>query len=275
MSIHWYQNTFTLLRQSFADNHSQRDLLWSQAPYPCIGEFKFLTLNLPSHPSYPAILSQLQPSPLQPHAEQPKLLDLGCCVGQELRSLAHARIPSSNLYGSDLNPKFLETSYDLFRDRDTFQATLVPANALSPTLFEKEFAGWQGKFSVVHAGLFLHLFDWEKQVDVSQNIVKLMKQEKGSLFVGEMVGCQGGGVRSSGKDSKFWEKGQERKQFLHDEKTFVDLWDEVAQKTSTVGQWRVDAKFTLRDPRRADGSAKCAFFVGEGVGWLTFSVERL
>lgn len=228
-------------------------------------------MNLLRHPSYSRILSQLRAS----SPETPKFLDLGCCVAQELRSLAHAGVPSSSLYGSDLKEAHLKTSYDLFKDSDTFAGTLVAADVFSPTLFEREFAGWQETFSIVHAGLFLHLFSRDQQLQVCEKVVGLLKQEKGSLFVGEMVGCQGGGVRGAGKDSPFWGETEDRKQFLHDSKTFADMWDEVAKITSTVGQWKIDAHFRLRDASQGDESANCAFFIGEGIGWITFSVEHI
>jgi hypothetical protein len=139
------------------------------------------------------------------------MLDLGCCIAQELRSLAHAGIPSTNLFGSDVVSSYLTTSYELFNDASTFQATLVPANIFSPTLFEDSFKGWENKFTVVHAGLFLHLFNREQQIAVCERVVKLMKAEKGSMFLGEMVGCRGGGYRGP-KQTDFWAKGEERKQ---------------------------------------------------------------
>ena len=100
--------------------------------------------------------------------------------------MTHAGIPSSNLFGSDLITSYLSTSYQLFNDASTFAATLVPANIFSPTLFEKEFKGWEGKFKVLHAGLFLHLFCKEDQLVVCERIVKLLREEEGAMFLGEM-----------------------------------------------------------------------------------------
>jgi len=151
-SFHFWL-TFLIKVDSKADANDQRDVLWSHAPYPCVGEFKFLTLNLPKHPLYNRILSILKqsqstsqedlaqqphpassPSPSQP--EPPLLLDLGCCVAQELRSLAQfGGVASSQLYGSDLIAAYLRTSYDLFKDGRTFKGTLVSADIFSPTLF--------------------------------------------------------------------------------------------------------------------------------------------
>jgi len=174
---------------------------------------------------------------------------------------------------SDLVPDYLSTSYSLFNDAETFKGTLVQANIFSDTIFEDKFKGWENKFKVVHAGLFLHLFSWEQQVVVCEKIVKLLGKEKGSIFLGEMVGCKGGGERSGA--AKFWKKGEERKQYLHDGNTFQKLWGEVAEKTDTKGCWKVEGWFKVRQTGNSDGSRGCAYFVGEGIGWFTFSVERI
>jgi hypothetical protein len=240
------------------NNTLQRDILWSQAPYPCVGEFKFLTLNLPSHPLYSQVLSCLSSS------SSALLLDIGCCVAQELRGLAQAGISSSSLFGSDLNPHFLSTSYDLFLDRSTFNGILISADIFSPTLFTSAFDGWESKFTIVHAGLFLHLFSWEQQLSVCAIIVRLLKPEAGSLFLGEMVGCKGGGHRGGGKRSKVW-KEEKREQYLHDVQTFEKIWGEVATLTDTVGKWKVGGTFQERE-KAVDPTNGCAFFTGEGIG---------
>ena len=206
--------------------------------------------------------------------EDPKCLDLGCCVAQELRSLAFAGIPSENLYGSDVVADFLTTSYELFNDRATFKGTLVQADIFSSTLFADAFANWEDKFTVVHAGLFLHLFNWEQQIAICEKVVRMLKKEKGSMFVGEMAGCKGGGYRGSG--TKYWAKGEEREQYLHDESTFKRLWGEVAENTGTTGEWRVQGTSKARPEKKSDdGIPQSAFFVGAGIGWFMFSVEMV
>ena len=93
-----------------------------------------------------------------------------------------------------------------------------------------------------------------------------MSKDKGTLFLGEMVGCEGGGERGEGKRDKFWKKGEERKQFLHDEETFDKMWREVAERTETVGCWEVEGAFKKREEGSSGGSHGCAFFTGEGIG---------
>lgn len=136
----------------------------------------------------------------------------------------------------------------------------MQANIFSDTLFDDAFESWQGKFRVLHAGLFLHLFSREQQLAVCEKIVKLLSDENGSVFLGEQVGCLGGGLRRVSTGTKTC--------FLHDEKTFAWMWDEVAQSTGTEDRWAVTVEFKVRDKASS-------VFVGEGIGWLTFSVERV
>lgn len=246
---------------------TQRDALWSSAPYPCIGNFRFLKLNLPSHPLYTHILYLLKPntSSDSKEAKGPFILDLGCCVAQELRTLACVGIPTTNLYGSDRNPDFLTKSYDLFKDTETFKGTLVPADIFAPNLFEEAFVGWEGKFKVIHAGLFLHLFSWEKQLIVCERVIKLLEKEKGALFVGETAGNATPGERLEG-NGKF-----KTNIYIHNGESFEKLWKEAAEKNGSAGKWKVVAKLRVRP----EGKGKASYFQGDGAGLVTFSVERL
>lgn len=152
------------------------------------------------------------------------MLDLGCGVAQELRHLIHSNdIPSSSLYGLDVSPYTLSSSYALFCDSpDTTHITLAAHDILSSSPLP-----WTSKFTVIHASLFLHLFTWREQVTICSKIVSLLKNEKGCLLVGEMVGIRGGGVRGG------------RANWMHDACSWADLWKEVAKITGTERRWKV------------------------------------
>ena len=66
----------------------QRGQVWKIAPYPCVGGFKFLELNMSLSPTYGNVLSRLKGGD--------KLLDLGCCLGQDIRKLVYDGVPSEN-----------------------------------------------------------------------------------------------------------------------------------------------------------------------------------
>lgn len=67
---------------------AQRDQAWQIAPYPCIGGWMFLQLNMSLSPVYDEVLCRLK--------KGEKLLDLGCCFGQDIRKLVHDGAPSEN-----------------------------------------------------------------------------------------------------------------------------------------------------------------------------------
>lgn len=48
------------------------------------------------------------------------LLDLGSCMGQDLRKLVYDGAPSQKLYASDVFPQYEGLSYELWRDKDSF-----------------------------------------------------------------------------------------------------------------------------------------------------------
>ncbi|KAM3068380.1 hypothetical protein ACMFMG_009517 [Clarireedia jacksonii] len=238
------------------DDHvyKMRDLLWSHTPYPSIGNFSFLTLRLMDHPLYPRIVSTLS----TPSSSPPLLLDLGCCVAQELRSLAyHASIPTAQLYGTDYNPSFLKSSYKIFNDADS-DYTLIPANILDPNFFQITFRHLVHKFSIIHAALFMHLFTWEQQLQVCENVVQLMIDQEGALFVGCMVGKRGGGEAEQGR-------------WLHDENSWLRLWGEVWERLGTTGSWKVQGELRELGDVAGDDSI---YYRGEGIGIFEFSVER-
>ena len=54
-----------------------------QYPYPCIGTFGFLDLSVMASPHYKQIVDRVKGGE--------KLLDLGCCFGQEVRQLVSTR----------------------------------------------------------------------------------------------------------------------------------------------------------------------------------------
>lgn len=72
----------------------QRDRAWDIFPYPCIGQFRFLDLALCKQPSYGTMLQRLKAGA--------KYVDIGCCIGQDIRKLVADGAPGENLYGAEL-----------------------------------------------------------------------------------------------------------------------------------------------------------------------------
>lgn len=197
----------------------KRDQAWEIYPYPCIGQFRFIDLSMIHTPSYESILTRLKSGG--------SLLDIGCCCAQDLRKLAHDGVPAAHLYGAELQQGFINLGYDLFRDKDQFGAHFMVAD-----VFDKdgELKNLVGKMDVVHLGLFLHLFNWEKQVEACATVVGLLKREKGVIVIGQQIG-----MLEAGEEAR----GGNRMIFKHNVESFKRMWAEIGQKTQSL--WDVKA----------------------------------
>ncbi|KAL2353590.1 hypothetical protein BJ546DRAFT_1113332 [Cryomyces antarcticus] len=169
---------------------------------PCIGQFRFLDLSIGSHPSCALVVQRLK--------DGQKLLDLGCCFGQDIRKLVSDGVPSENCYGADLRLDFIDTGYDLFRDKETLKSKFIAADIFDDN---SELNQLDGQIDIVHAASFLHFFDWTDQMSAAKRIVKLLKLQTGSLTIGRQVGNV-----TAGEQPRRVENGS--RMFRHNEESF-------------------------------------------------------
>ncbi|KAI8957367.1 hypothetical protein F5Y11DRAFT_360899 [Daldinia sp. FL1419] len=220
--------------------HEIRDRLWEIYPYVYIGHFRFLSLGFTSDPRYQTALARL----LAPKSEV-SLLDVGCCVGQLLRQLAFDGVSSFRLYGTDLEPRFLEAGYDLFKDRDKLHATFVAGDMLSQDGRDgdERLNALDGKMNIVHATSFFHLFTWQDQVQAARRIVRFLDVDDPDVMIfGRQVGTTTPGNREGVRGSK---------RFLHNAASWQELWDEVGEATGT--RWRTQVDEMEEDGMDSDG----------------------
>ncbi|KAL9095564.1 MAG: hypothetical protein Q9165_001996 [Trypethelium subeluteriae] len=119
--------------------------------------------------------------------------------------------PSSNLYGSDLRPDFIELGYELFLDKQTFGATFLPADIFDPNSDLKQL---DGTIDIIQTSSFFHLFDRDTQIRLAKRVVALLKPQKDSLIFGRQVGnVEGGAVPASSDPGRLL--------FRHNVETFV------------------------------------------------------
>ncbi|KAF9630887.1 putative methyltransferase domain-containing protein [Lasiodiplodia theobromae] len=236
-----------------------RDKAWEIHPYPCIGTFRFLDLSMYKEPYYEEVLSRVK--------NGEKLLDLGCCFGQELRKLAYDGAPPSSLYGSDLRPEFLTLGHTLFLDEAKLPASphFIAADVFDDASpLQQQLAG---SVSVVQAQAFFHLFPRADQLRAAERVVALLKPEPGVVVVGSQIGSPKPGVSES------WTHGKKAERFVHDPTTWRELWDEVGQRTGT--KWEV-VEARLKKVEKKDVSPELLKRVGpDGVHWLSFWVKRV
>jgi SAM-dependent methyltransferase len=201
-----------------------RDAAWEICPYPCIGRFRFLDLSFAKSAVYPEVLQRLR--------DGQRLLDIGCCFGQAIRQLVLDGAPSENLWGCDLEGKFIELGYDLFGDRDTLKSTFVTANILDAT---SALSDLEGQFDMVFAGSFFHLWGYDDQVKVSKLVAALLRPQKGSMVFGRQVGTLSGFGPGQANTKE--------QMFQHNVETFKKMWKDISEDVGET--FAVDAELSV------------------------------
>ena len=227
----------------------KRARAFQEWPYPCIGQLRFLELNLAKHPYYSEILSRLE--------KGQTLLDVGCCFGQDLRKLIFDGAPSpSKLYGLDIIPAFFGLGYELFRDRDRFDATFVSADLIKPA---QEIAALDGKIDIMGAFSLLHLFRLPEQKILACRLVRFSKPIAGSTIVGRQLGAPvTGHYDGLTKDTKI---------YMHNMDSFQQFWDDVGAVTDS--KWVVDGFLQPVETKLSSLS-----WAMPGMSWLYFKITR-
>jgi SAM-dependent methyltransferase len=244
-----------------------RDRAYALHKYPCLGRFRFLDLDMSTHPRYGDVVDLFRTSlagssgdgegesgkksEAAREVEAPVFLDLGCCLGQDIRKLLFdvsiSLPPPKHLveraFGADLLPEFIDAGYGLFRDEDTFprKQFITPVDVFD-TSERNALSVLDGRVSMLHVGAVFHLFDLEKQRDVARRCLRLLRREgvgaaseadggsgkwkKRALMLGEQVGNITAG--STGRQD-----GGLR--YRHSEQSWKEMWDEIIAEDEWKG----------------------------------------
>ena len=241
----------SLTKRTLVANVKQRDLAWEIDPYPCIGGGTFLQLGISQSFHYSEIISRVQ--------NGERLLDVGCCLGQDIRKIVYDGAPSENIYGTDLHGALMEAGYELFLDRGTLRSTFVAADIFDSS---SALAQFEGQMDIIYAGSFLHLFDWENQVAAAKRLVALMRPHKDCLVVGQ-------GFGHLDADSYPVAPNSSRTIFKHNPASFARMWKQVGEETGTA--WSVNAHLEVMN---LAGFTKTGKWGDPDSRLLRFSVHR-
>ncbi|KAK1757019.1 methyltransferase [Echria macrotheca] len=231
---------------------SLRNMAWKTFTYPCIGQFEFLELQLSTRTRlYHRVLSRLYSGQY--------LIDMGCCLGQDLRKLAFDGVLPSHLVGVDLHPEFIELGYDLFRDRDRQPGIKMLVGDIQAPVDAEPWPLLKHGFDIVNFSMILHAFEHDEQAVMLEKAVHVLRDEPGAMMMGTACGSRDGRVSCwSGKDIP-----------LHNAETFTRLVAEVGERTGT--RWQVEAEvdngFSMHDGKRK--------WVGPHLKRLVFEITRL
>ncbi len=189
-------------------------------PWPCIGQYKFVSLTLHRQPLYGRVVETIKAGG--------RYLDLGCAVAQDMRYLVLDGCPSDNMFGLEKMAGYVEQAYELFGDRDRLHTRFIVADLLDTDVAEAQ--ALLGTVDVAHAGMLLHVWPLEPQRRACERIVQFMSPRKGALIVGNSVGRT---------EPIVWPGPEGTPMYKHSPESFKSMWDDVGRRTGTV--WRVHA----------------------------------
>lgn len=192
-----------------------------------------MDLSISLHPLYRLLQERL--------LSEQKLLDLGCCFGQDIRKLVADGAPGQNLIGCDLHQGFVDLGYDLFRDRDTLASKFIVGDILTSQFDgdqENPFQKLQGKIDIIHASSFFHLFPLAAQLLIAKRLLQLLRPIPGSLILGRQTANIKPGVYSHGSRDHT-QPGMWR----HDVGSWSEMWQQASRESKV--QVRVEATLGL------------------------------
>lgn len=201
--------------------------IWS---YACIGQVRFLEFTLPKLPYWSRILPRLQAGA--------SFVDAGCCFGQEIRFLVfNEGIPATQLYGFDLEPAFIDLSYDLFLDRDKLHAQMLSGDVLADSMAPdgKSLQTIEGKMDILHAASLLHSWGWDDMITATKRLISLTRKLPGSMIIGNQMGSLDAGQYPMPTGKGF--------NFRHNVDSMEKFWTQVGEETGS--SWKVESELFL------------------------------
>ncbi|KAG7093982.1 hypothetical protein E1B28_007612 [Marasmius oreades] len=196
-------------------------------PFGCITRFLFLNGRMSHHFGYKRALELCS---AQPGAI---LMDIGCCMGTDVRKLAADGVPFQNIIATDLRAEYWDLGHELFKSSPTsFPVPFVSADVLGPSLIsdvesllaetttpasEANTLDYHRNISVIHLSCLFHLFDEETQPRLIERLVALLSSRPGSMIFGQEVGLE--------RTGKLPFQIRERDVYCHSPESWKALWE--------------------------------------------------
>ncbi|KAJ7477715.1 hypothetical protein FB451DRAFT_1338814 [Mycena latifolia] len=209
-------------------------------PYPCLRRLGFIRLKIPKNgAAYEHVLNLGKTVP------GAIFVELGCCVGNDVRKIASDGWPSENIIASDLRGDFWAVSRKLYRNPPKeFAGTFIPGDALDPEFLDlmpilkeapegsapnlrtlESLNPLHGRVSAIHTGSFFHLFSEEQQFEIARKFAGLLLPRPGSMIFGSHGALPTKGNTLGSRNNQI---------FCHSPESWKEMWEEQVFERGTV-----------------------------------------
>ncbi|CDO70605.1 hypothetical protein BN946_scf184748.g2 [Trametes cinnabarina] len=205
-----------------------------------------------------------------------RFLDLGCCMGTDVRKLVHDGYPASHVFGCDLRQEYIELGHELFGDADRCPIRFFTSNVFDlPTTVDSAtrntvvpepstvtaLAQLRGVLTHIYTGALFHLFDEETQYGLAARLVTLLERSPGAIIFGRHQGLLEEGYINDALG---------RNRYGHSEKSWPRLWKKVfAEAEGEAFAQRIVVRTEVREQFKETFRAK------EPLYMLYWSVQIL
>ncbi|KAH7922533.1 hypothetical protein BV22DRAFT_1113820 [Leucogyrophana mollusca] len=256
------------------DNELRRRLLdvqersYEHYPYPCIRFFHFVSLFMSENVVYQRVLES------GIHGKTVSV-DVGCCMGTDVRKLVADGYPAQNVLGTDLRRDYIDLGYELYRDNDNsscgirffagdiFDVPLdsgISSDAPTPLPEVTSLAQLHHRVTHVYAGALFHLFDESTQYAIALRLAGLLDLhgEVEKVIFGRHSGlAQEGMINDKMK----------RVRYGHSPASWTRLWERVFAELGWKGRVEVQAELKVH-PAGSDAGAN-----GSGMMWWSVIIS--
>lgn len=168
---------------------------YAEYPYPCIRGFRFVHFIAHKNPVYNKVVEagKADPSSI--------LIDVGCCMGTELRKIESDGYPGTQLIGCDIRNAFIDLGHKLFQDAGKTPIHFIEADMFSVQLAKEAAAPvalnkvtkldeLAGQVKHIYASMLFHLFNQEAQRELALKFATLAKRKPGTILFGAHQGLE-------------------------------------------------------------------------------------
>jgi len=200
-------------------------------PYRCIYGLAFAQPRIIDHPNYKEIMEK------RDEIKKLRFIDLGCCMGTEIRQLLVEGAKKENVLGLDIQKEFIDIGIEMFGDDPSWKERFVITNVLEDDLSSQPrlTSFLAGGVDVLYCSAVYHLLCEEDTYKLTRAVAKLLPS--GALYVGSTGGSKHpvDPIRALtlSQETETKEVG-EHAQFLHSAETFQAMLQDNGFKNCQV-----------------------------------------
>jgi hypothetical protein len=158
----------------------------------------FLKPRLPKHFAYQTLLKKLKSSESSPNTK--KIIDLGCCFGQEVRQMILDGVETKNIYAADIHDGYWNAGREFFMDNlshlstrldgvTTLFADFAQPYPLPIECTERMVDSLENNFEAVLCQMVFHVLSKEQTENMAKRMSSMLK--KGGILIGCCLGAIG------------------------------------------------------------------------------------